>query len=87
VSSLEAFLRPVAAVFVLGPAVADAKGVQQANPVLLLLDSQLADLPFEWLPQLRPATAVSRDFSLHVQYTRNTVAATRQVSTEGPGTE
>ena len=74
-SSLEGFLGPVAALLTPGPAVS----MQQANPVLLLLDHQLHDLPFEWLPQLKQATAVIRDFSLHVQHSRTTAAATRQV--------
>ncbi|DBA87841.1 TPA: hypothetical protein ACH3X1_004837 [Trebouxia sp. C0004] len=78
VASLEAFLAPLTALLTPGPAMADAKGVQQPNPVLLLLDPLLTDLPFEWLPQLQQATAVVRDFSLHVQYSRATVAAARQ---------
>ncbi len=80
VASLEAFLAPLTALLTPGPAMADAKGVQQPNPVLLLLDPLLTDLPFEWLPQLQQATAVVRDFSLHVQHSRATAAAARQVS-------
>ncbi len=79
-ASLEAFLAPLTALLTPGPAMGDAKGVQQPNPVLLLLDPLLTDLPFEWLPQLQQATAVVRDFSLHVQNSRATVAAARQVS-------
>ena len=80
VASLEVFLAPMTALLTPGPAMADAKGVPQPNPVLLLLDPLLTDLPFEWLPQLQQATAVVRDFSLHMQYSRATVAAARQVS-------
>ena len=80
VASLEAFLAPLTALLTPEPAMADAKGAQQPNPVLLLLDPLLTDLPFEWLPQLQQATAVVRDFSLHVQHSRTTVAAARQVS-------
>jgi len=79
VASLEVFLAPMTALLTPGPAMADAKGVPQPNPVLLLLDPLLTDLPFEWLPQLQQATAVVRDFSLHVQHSRATVAAACQV--------
>ena len=77
---LETFLAPLAALLTPAAPTLDAKGAQQPNPVLLLLDPLLTDLPFEWLPQLQQATAVVRDFSLHVQFTRATVAAARQVS-------
>lgn len=80
VGCLETFLGPLAALLTPTGPTLDAKGVQQPNPVLLLLDPLLTDLPFEWLPQLQQATAVVRDFSLHVQYSRATVGAARQVS-------
>ena len=79
VTSLEALLGPLTGLLTPSPAPADTKGTQQIAPVLLLLDAQLADLPFEWLPQLKQA-AVVRDFSLHVQYSRAVAAASRQVS-------
>ena len=78
--SLAAVLGPAAPLLSAPPAPQDPKGVLQSCPVLLLLDAQLADLPFEWLPQLKSAIAVVRDFSLHVHYSRMTVAASgRQV--------
>ena len=69
VDSLVALLGP-AAPLLAPPAAQDAKGTQQNTSVLLLLDPQLTDLPFEWLPQLKAASAVVRDFSLHVYYSR-----------------
>ena len=77
-TSLGALLGPLTGLLSPSPAPADAKGIQQSSPVLLLLDAQLADLPLEWLPQLKQA-AVVRDFSLHVQYSRAAAAALRQV--------
>ena len=79
IDSLAALLTPMAHLLSPTSAVTDPKGVQQGTPVLLLLDSQLTDLPFEWLPQLKIASAVVRDFSLHVQHSRMAVAASRQV--------
>ena len=75
VDSLADLLGPAAALLVPPPAAQDAKGTQQNTAVLLLLDPQLTDLPFEWLPQLKAASAVVRDFSLHVHYSRMSVAA------------
>ena len=81
VTSLEGLLGSAAALLVapaLGPP--DVKGnLQQSCPVLLLLDYCLADLPWEGLPQLQQATAVARDFSLHLQYSRTSAAALSQV--------
>ena len=58
----------------------DNKGnLQPSCPLLLLLDIRLADLPWESLPQLQQVSAVARDFSLHVQHSRATAAATSQV--------
>ena len=74
VDSLADLLAPAAALLVPPPVAKDAKGVQQNTPVLLLLDPQLTDLPFEWLPQLKAASAVVRDFSLHVHFSRTSVA-------------
>ena len=74
VDSLAALLGPAAALLVPPPAAQDAKGAQ-SPPVLLLLDPQLTDLPFEWLPQLKAASAVVRDFSLHVHHSRMSAAA------------
>lgn len=81
IDSLGSLLAPIADLLSPLPAVTDSKGVQQGTPVLLLLDSQLTDLPFEWLPQLKAASAVVRDFSLHVHHSRMNVAASRQVCT------
>lgn len=72
--SLAALLGPAAPLLTPAPAAQDAKGAQQTSAVLLLLDPQLTDLPFEWLPQLKAASAVVRDFSLHVHHTRMSVA-------------
>ena len=74
VDSLAALLGPAAALLVPPPAMQDAKGTQQNTAVLLLLDPKLTDLPFEWLPQLKAASAVVRDFSLHVHFSRMSVA-------------
>ena len=74
VYSLAALLGPAAPLLTPPSPAQDAKGVQQTPAVLLLLDPQLTDLPFDWLPQLKAANAVVRDFSLHVHYTRMTVA-------------
>ena len=75
VDSLAAVLGPAAPLMVAPSAAQDAKGSQQNTSVLLLLDPQLTDLPFEWLPQLKAASAVVRDFSLHVHYSRMSAAA------------
>lgn len=93
--SLAALLGPAAPLLTPPPAAQDTKGAQQTTAVLLLLDPQLADLPFEWLPQLKAAGAVVRDFSLHVHYTRMSAAvsspqvmqAAWQVSWVFPGGE
>lgn len=79
--SLAALLGPAAPLLSAPPAAQGVpKGGPQSCPVLLLLDAQLVDLPFEWLPQLKSASAVVRDFSLHVHYGRMTAAASgRQV--------
>ncbi|KAL3130482.1 hypothetical protein ABBQ38_008299 [Trebouxia sp. C0009 RCD-2024] len=74
--SLAALLGPAAPLLSAPPAAQGVpKGGPQSCPVLLLLDAQLVDLPFEWLPQLKSASAVVRDFSLHVHYGRMTAAA------------
>ncbi|KAL3147909.1 Cilia and flagella associated protein 46 [Trebouxia sp. C0010 RCD-2024] len=73
--SLAALLGPAAPLLSAPPAAQDSKGGSQGCPVLLLLDAQLVDLPFEWLPQLKSASAVVRDFSLHVHHSRMTVAS------------
>ena len=77
--SLSAFLGPIALLLSPVPAASDSKGVQQANPLLLLVDAQLAEFPFEGLPQLKAASAVVRDFSMHVHHSRMMEAAARPV--------
>lgn len=81
-TGLEELVGPAAPMLTPPPAgPPDNKGVPQPScPVLLLLDLGLADLPWESLPQLQQASAVAGDFSLHLQHSRTTAAASTQVS-------